>query len=277
MGKIIYFLVFMMAWSSASFAAPARVVSMNLCTDYLALKIAKPEQLISVSYLSKDRGASLISDEIPENKINHGLAEEILRLKPDLVIAGTYTTRTTVHLMRRLGLRVEEFAPARDFAGIRANIRRMGKILGREEVAEGLVQMLDRDLQSLTLKHKPKEQQPLVGIYSVNSYVSGANSLESKMTNAAGVRHMGTEIGLNGSGRLSLEDFILTNPDFLMTWARWSDSPTRSSDVLRHPALTHWFGDKRRLFLDQRHWICGTPEVMTGAKALQAEIAGRGW
>lgn len=254
--------------------APKRVVSMNLCTDQLAFMLAAPGQLVSVSYLSSAPRSSLIHDNLQDLHINHGLAEEILRLKPDLVIAGRYTTRTTVHLLRRLGLRVEEFSPSQSLEDIRVNIRKMGRLLHRAEAAEKQIRAFDNKLARLMRSNLPRKDQPVLGIYSLNSYVSGKGSLESEMTEAAGFRHMGSEIGLVGAGRISLENLILTNPDQLVTWTRQSSIPSRSSEAQHHPALKNWFGQDRRIFLDQRHWICGTPEILNGIKSLKSRYKG---
>ena len=114
-------------------AFPERVVSMNVCTDQLAMLVARPGQLHSVSYLARDAGSSAMVQEAGAYTVNHGLAEEIFLMKPDLVLAGTYTTRTTVSLLRRLGFRVEEFPPEASFEDVRANIVRMGDLLGNPD------------------------------------------------------------------------------------------------------------------------------------------------
>ena len=41
--------------------------------------------------------------------INHGLAEEIIPLDPDLIIAGAFSTRTAVALLKRTSIRLVEF------------------------------------------------------------------------------------------------------------------------------------------------------------------------
>ncbi|MEO0811096.1 MAG: hypothetical protein AAFW82_10790, partial [Pseudomonadota bacterium] len=48
--------------ANASDAAPRRVVSMNLCTDQLAMLLAAPGQLYSVSYLAGRTDASVLAD-----------------------------------------------------------------------------------------------------------------------------------------------------------------------------------------------------------------------
>lgn len=74
---------------------PARVVSMNVCTDQLAMLVARPGQLHSVSWLAADPAMSVLANEAEGLRLNRGLAEEIFLMKPDLVIAGTFSTRAT--------------------------------------------------------------------------------------------------------------------------------------------------------------------------------------
>lgn len=118
---------------------PQRVVSINVCTDQLALLLAGEGQLQSVSYLSQDPELSVMAAKAQKVTVNHAQAEEVFLMKPDLVLAGTFSSRATVGLLRRLGVRVEEFAPARSFGDIEAHLRRMGELLGRQAEASSEV------------------------------------------------------------------------------------------------------------------------------------------
>ncbi|MES9971754.1 MAG: hypothetical protein ABW092_17100, partial [Candidatus Thiodiazotropha sp.] len=65
---------------------PQRVVSVNLCSDQLLLMLAEPQQVASVSYLSRDPDSSFVADQASRYPLNHARAEEIIRLQPDLVL-----------------------------------------------------------------------------------------------------------------------------------------------------------------------------------------------
>ena len=82
-----------------------RVVSTNLCTDQLLLLIAKRSRIASVSYLARDPLFSHLANRARDIPINHGLAEEILPLEPDLVLVGSHTIRPTTVLLRKLGIK----------------------------------------------------------------------------------------------------------------------------------------------------------------------------
>src|SRR6056300_563463 len=56
---------------------PLRVVSMNLCTDQLAMMLADEGQLISVSDIATDPNMSPMAEAARAYPINHGQAEEI--------------------------------------------------------------------------------------------------------------------------------------------------------------------------------------------------------
>jgi iron complex transport system substrate-binding protein len=88
--------------------APRRIVSLNLCTDQLVLALADRDAVRSVTWLAHDSHISTMATEAAHVPVNHGLAEEIVPLAPDLVIAGLYTTRTAVALLRRLGIPLVE-------------------------------------------------------------------------------------------------------------------------------------------------------------------------
>src|SRR5215813_14877630 len=76
---------------------PQRIVSMNLCTDELVLRLADRGNISSVTWQARDRDNSNVADLARDVPINHGLAEEILPLNPDLVLAGIYTARSEEH------------------------------------------------------------------------------------------------------------------------------------------------------------------------------------
>lgn len=119
-------------------ARPARVVSINLCTDQLAMMLAapaagdQPAQLISVSDLASDPLGSSMAVEAAAYIANRaGGAEQVFLLHPDLVLAGTYTARATVSLLRDLGIPVVEVSPVTSLAGVSQQIREVAQALHR--------------------------------------------------------------------------------------------------------------------------------------------------
>ena len=250
----------------ATDAAPSRVVSMNVCTDQLAMLLAAEGQLHSVSHLAGDPGVSVLADEAGRYVVNHGLGEEIFLMQPDLVIAGTFTTRATIDMLRRLGFRVEEFAPEGTFEGVRANIRRMGELLGRQQRADELIGELDAGLAELASEPAP----PLsVALYSANSYTSGDGSLSNAVIEAAGLQSIADRLGIVGVQRLPLEQLVLSNPDLVVLGERTYDRPALAHENFRHPAFTAIASQDRLVRIPDRYWICGAPFTLEAARLLR--------
>jgi iron complex transport system substrate-binding protein len=258
--------------------APRRVVSINLCTDQLAMLAAAPGQLISVSYFARDDGASALAEQARSIAINHARAEEIYLLEPDLVLAGAYTASATVELLRRVGIRVETFSPSGTFDEIRANIRRMGALLGRDEHAEALVRAFDMRLEALRA-HAVRPSPPLAALYYANNYSAGAGSLADEIVRAAGFRNLGREVGILGVAKLPLEVLVMASPDLVLGRDTWDRGPALAYQPLDHPALAAVAGGVAPL--DSRYWVCGAPFTATAVEhvvrlraAIEAEKTG---
>nr|WP_240953480.1 ABC transporter substrate-binding protein [Sneathiella chinensis] len=234
---------------------------MNLCTDQLAVLIARPEQIASVSFLSHQKISSVLVREARRFPANRGTAEEIFRLQPDLVTVGRYSAPSTVHLLKRLGMNVVTFEPARDFPSIRENIRKMGTILHRQEQAEKVVAAFDASVRSA--RDNANRSGAVIGSYAANGYSTGGDSLESALVEAAGFRHLGTEQGRTGSIKIPLESLLAQNPDYLLTWDHYANDVSRATAVIRHPALQKWFTEDRHLNVPSRYWVCGAPFTAT--------------
>ena len=254
---------------------PARVVSINLCTDELALMLAAPGQLVSVSWLSHDPRVSALAERARAIPANRGQAEEVVLLEPDLVLAGRYTTRAAVALLRRLGVRVETFDPAVSLDEIRARVRRMGEVLGREAAAAALLADFDRRLTALAPAGGPR---PRVALLHPNGYTSGAGTLADAIVRAAGFRNLASELGLSGVVRLGLERLVMAAPEVVLVDPP-QGGPALAEAVLAHPALRALEGRSRRAVMDSRLGVCGTPlvaEAVEALAALRAQIVRRG-
>jgi iron complex transport system substrate-binding protein len=244
--------------------APRRVVSMNLCTDQLAMLIAAPGQLHSVSALATWAESSVLAREAGRYAINHGLAEEIFLMEPDLVLAGSFSTRATVTMLRRFGFQVEEFAPESSFADIHANVRRMGALLGREDRAEALLQ----DFEAALARYAEEpDRRPLAALYYANSYTSGGSTLAGEAVERAGFRNLGREVGLSGAAKLSLEALVMNAPDVIVGEGP-NGVPGLAYENLGHPALRAARQQRRFVNVPAKYTLCGTPFTAEAVRIL---------
>ena len=253
------------AFPAAAASMPQRVVSMNLCTDQMAMLIAAPGQLYSVSFLAADPISSVLAPQAGRYAVNHGQAEEIFLMQPDLVLAGTYTTGATVDLLRRLGIRVEQFAPENSFDDIRASLRRMGDVLGQPQRAEELVADLDRRLAAVKVGD---HAGMTAAIYYANSYTSGSGTLIDDVMTKAGLVNIATKFGFAGMERLPLELLVLSDPDLLVTADRDYSAPALAQQGFEHPAFRAQAALSGAVDLASRYTICGAPFTIEAVRLL---------
>ncbi|MFN4154050.1 MAG: ABC transporter substrate-binding protein [Paracoccaceae bacterium] len=245
--------------------APQRVVSINLCTDQLAMLLAAPGQLVSVSFLAQDPRSSVMVEESRAYPANQALAEEVYLMNPDLVLAGTFTARATVSMLERLGIEVATFPPVSSLADVRQGMLDMGTVLGRPDQAAAMIARFDTDLAQMA--DVDPDHDPTAATYAANGYTPGANSLSGDIIRAAGFRHLAAELGLNHGGFLPLEALILAAPDLVVVGETYPGN-SRAEEILSHPALTQLRGGRETL--EDRDWVCGLPGVVDAVARMRA-------
>ena len=231
---------------------------MNLCTDQLAMMIAAEGQLVSVSHMAFDPLSSAMADEAAAYHKNHGLAEEIYLLKPDLVLATPFTNRATVSMLRRLGIPVVELDLVTSLDDVPGLIMAAGKALHRSERAAELARSYEQRLADLRAEVTVR---PRVALYLANGYTFGDNTLAGQILRAAGFSNVATEAGIDRAGTLPLELLALSAPDVLITGTPYAGA-SRSEDILHHPVVENLRLRLPSAGLSDRDWSCGTPHVL---------------
>jgi len=246
--------------------APTRVMSLNLCTDQLAMELAAPGQLVSISFLSRDPSLSPMSGQAEAYPVNHGRAEEVFLEKPDLVVTGTYSLQNTTGLLKRLGFRVEEFSFVQTIETIPGDIRRMGALLGRKPEAEALASSFEKELAGIEARQCG--QRPTAIAFEQGGVAAGSGTLADSVLAAAGFRNLAAESGIVGMAPMSIELIVSQKPDVIITRAGEEDTPSLGAKVPYHPALRALHDTRIGPFVPRGTWSCGGPFVLDAVKAL---------
>jgi iron complex transport system substrate-binding protein len=262
-------LLVLLAMAGPAWAGPQRVVSVNLCTDQLAMLVAAPGQLVSVSHVASDPQSSAMAEEALAFPANRGTAEDVFLLRPDLVLASTWTAPATLSMLRRLGVRVETVAPATTIEEARAALLQVGALLGRADRAAALLAEFDAALAGV-----PDVPATLGVVTAANSFSSGTGTLADAIFRAAGLRNLAAERGITGMARLPLEVVVTAAPDLVATGGG-GQGPALARESLAHPALAALRERAAAVPADAR-WICGTPHLAGVVRELAlAARAGR--
>lgn len=248
--------------------APERVVSMNLCTDQLAMMLAAPGQLVSVSHLATEVQSSSMVEQARAYPMNRGQVEQVFLLRPDLVLAGTYTQVATVDLLRRLGVEVVQVPPATSLAEAVEQLRTVGRALGQEAKANALAEDFAAEIAAARFDGPART----AAFYYPNGYTTGSGTLANEVVELTGFVNIGATSGVTGGGILPLERLVMAGPELIVTSERYPGA-SRSEDILVHPALKQVQARAGVELQSDADWVCGTPHLMRAIGRMQAARA----
>ena len=235
-----------------------RAASINLCTDQLLVATADPAQIVGLSPYFRDEVRSWAAGRVPDGvPVLSGGAEDVLVLKPDLVLAGRFTRRATRELLRAKGLRVEEFDVVRSLDDARRQIRRMGDLLGQPGRAEAQVAGIDAAANRARLAAGVRGLTALP--LQRRGWVSGGDSLMTSLLAEVGLTNAAAGLGVGAGGQVSLEVIVRARPDLLLVSRDDGRAEDQGRAFLLHPALSRLYPPDRRIVLPERLTVCGGP------------------
>lgn len=256
--------------NAALAAAPGRVVSLNLCVDQYLLALADRDQIAALTQFARDpevSAAAKLAEGIPQIR---GAAEEVVRLKPDLVLGGNLTRRETRNLLRRMGYRVVDVPTAETFDAVRETTRELASLLGHPDRGARLIEQLDEEIAKGV---GPAETAPRALYYQRRGFANGSRSLVSEIMAAAGFRNLAGDLGLQRTGRVDLEAIVRARPDYLLVDSLAPRLEDQGTYLLRHPALLESVPPARRIAMPQAFVICGGPMTASAIKHLRTATA----
>jgi iron complex transport system substrate-binding protein len=247
-----------------------RVASMNVCTDQLLLTLADPEQIVGLSRYSRDRFQSWAADDARRYRILSGGAEDILVLRPDVVVASLFDKRSTRELLKEKGLHLAEFAVPNSLEEAKDQIRQMGAIVGHPDRATAEIARLDAAMARARRVVTDRHYRVLP--VSRRGWVSGRDSLVSSLLTETGLFNAAGDLGVSSGGYASLEAIVSLKPDFILV----SEAGDRAEDdggaFLLHPALERFYPPSRRIVIPDRLTVCGGVMLADALDVLIAEL-----
>jgi iron complex transport system substrate-binding protein len=251
-------------------AEPLRFASINLCTDQLLVTLADPQQILGLSPYARDPARSWDAEKAKQFAKLSGDAEEVLMLKPDVVLAGRFTKRATRELLKDKGLRVVEFDPARSLDDVKKQLRQMGALVGHPDRAVAEIAKLDAAIGRARAIAARKPYRVLA--VSRRGWVSGGDNLNTSLLAAVGLSNAGGELGLKAGGYASLEAIVSIRPDFLLVADDSGFAEDEGRAFLLHPALERFYPPSKRIVLPERLTTCGGPTLAEALDRLASEL-----
>ena len=238
---------------------PARIVSLDLCADQLLIELVERERIAAVTFLADDPEVSATWEKAKGIPFTRGAAEDVLRHRPDLILAGPFGVAPTVSLLRRLKRNVVVVPTASDLDGVRTAVRAVAFAVGEQAKGEAMIAAFDRRLAEIV--PAPQAPSPTAVVYQVGGAVSVGGSLADAALAAAGFRNKAAEYRLTLGGQVPLELLVASPPDLIVLGSSADEHRTVVSDNLRHPVLRQLRRQRASIELPWRLWLCGTPHV----------------
>jgi iron complex transport system substrate-binding protein len=254
--------------SARAASPPERVMSINLCTDQLLLDLLPPARITSVYYLSREPEESYLSAEARRVEVNDGTAEQVVRERPDLVLAGLYTAPATRQLLAAVHIPMLELPPANDFQDIRAVTLQVGRAVGAEARARRLIAQMDATLAQLAAT-APRRPISIVG-WDGSGSLPGRGTLFDAIVTAAGAVNLGASPGLR-SRRFDTEQLLLARPDLLAVGDSTIATPSVGSSFLLQPLVRRMYAG-REIVYPERLYSCGVPQTAQAAVQIRRKM-----
>ena len=235
----------------------ASVASLNLCTDEYLLLLARPQEISSVSFLSRDPGESPLWRSARRFHANRGSIEDVLARRPDMVLTMGGGGRATRLIARRLGIRSLDIGSPASLADVARNLRTVAAALGEPRRAQPLLDRLAR-LQ----RTRPESAQDAMWLSG------GGQVLVPGSIGADWLRLAGLEQRALPGGRASLETLLLRPPSVLVQSRYRSAQVSSGARWLDHPVVRK--AGTRRLATDGRAWTCMGPLMIAEIERLRA-------
>jgi iron complex transport system substrate-binding protein len=239
-------------------ARPMRIVSLDYCADQYVLELIEPARIAA---LSPDARASFSFHRARAAGLRQVRArvEDVLALRPDLVIRSYGGGSAAADLLTRAGVPVLQIGYADDLASVRRNLLAVAQGLGEAGRGDAVARDFDRRLAAI----RPADAMRPATLYLTSGgATSGPGTLVDEMLGAAGQTNFERTPGWHA---IPLERLAFEQPDRVAVAA--FDGPTGWS-AARHPVVAATRAARPTTRLDGAWTACGGWFVLSAVERL---------
>ena len=244
---------------------PARIVSLDYCSDQFVLKFVDRSSILAVSPDATE-DFSFMREAAHGVPVVRPLAEDVLILKPDLVVRSYGGGANAAEFFERAGIPVLNVGWANDIDAVISNIERMAEALGEKDKGRDVAQEMRARLSAI--KESKNAQSALY--MTPSGVTSGPGSLIHEMIIAGGYTNFQSSPGWRS---LPLERLAYEQPDIVA--AAFFESRTNHPDAwspMKHPIARKQLSQRTVVPIDGAWTACGGWFLMEAVEAL-AEAA----
>lgn len=247
-------------------AKPQRILSMNQCADLMVLQLVPKTRVAAVTYLAKDGAQALFPGAADRIPVNYGTPEDIIKFRPDLILAGDFSTAVTRRLAKEVGAPIVEMQSTRSFEDVRRTLRQVGAAVGEPARAEILIREMDARLADLAA-HPPTRPVRVVA-WEGGATVPGIDTFANRIITAAGAVNIAAQPG-RFYRSFDVERLLEADPDALLFGG--DGKPLLQNDEARHRVVRRVFAG-RRIGYPEVAFSCGLPQSAKAAVDLRRAL-----
>lgn len=235
-----WFLCLFLCMNAVYADKPQRIVSLDLCTDWMLGKYAERKNVVALSRYVIQYPVDWIGSDWPTH---NGSLEQLLALEPDLVLVGEYNALLLRQRLKDLGFKVEVLPLPKTLQDVSTYEKQLLTLIGEP-------------LEKASVMPTPvfKENKAKLLLLGANGVGTGKGTFEDGVIAYAGWENYLTQ---EGYIRLDLEQLVVDPPGAIM----WSapKSKALANQFSEHKVLKALLGKDRWLSTDYWHWQCPGP------------------
>ncbi|MFK7739418.1 MAG: ABC transporter substrate-binding protein [Planctomycetota bacterium] len=194
---------------------PQRVVLASVLAAETLLEVLPHERIAGVHAFAANAEYSLAAMHVGDLRLLGATPEELLAVRPDLVLVDAYTSADTLALLSAASVPVLRTLDPHSFADIEANMRLLGELAHCEPAVASCMQDVQGRLERV------RQLAPQLAGWRVLSFDGalhsyGIGSLFHELAEAAGLRNLAAEHGVGSYRKLDVEEVLAWRPDALV-------------------------------------------------------------
>lgn len=194
---------------------PQRIVAGSVLAVESLLDVLPRERLAAVHTIAADTRYSLVAEETRGIPRVGATPEQLLSVRPDLVLVDAYTQAETLALLGAADVPVVRTSDPHSFVDIEANLRLLGRVTHLETEVDEIIKRTQRRLADLKTKSKPLNEWRLLSLDgALHAY--GKGSLFDVIVKTAGARNLASENGVGAFRKLDIEEVLAWQPDAIV-------------------------------------------------------------
>lgn len=245
---------------------PMRIVSLNMCVDSIVIELVSHDRIMALSHYARDPQRSTIADKARHLPITYETAEEVVALRPDLVLTSRHSAIATRNALKRVGIRFELFDVPDTVEESLAQVRTVAKLLDAEREGEVMVARIQAAIDAARLP--PGELPFTAAIYQPGGLSAGANTVAGELMEITGLQNIAARYGVTSYRPLPLEVLVSSPPDVLLVGETSPGAPMQQEKIVRHRALRALDSQMTQAVFPARLLYCAGPTMVESVAAL---------